>query len=199
MGDVVASADDKSSVAVPPPVAVPEVATTPPSSVLARDRTDVLDSAVERVKKRLSRDIVIPASPIMRNNTYEGNLNDLAAAATAAGEIKLKRGDTPDSHAAIYTESHLVAAVAACISLWVGLGWDPAHWLVILTCLVTLVMCALGMSTVQQVCAELYAQPRAGGWAAVPLTDKVIDLTTLNKFANSCQVRKHVLNPRKKV
>ena len=60
-------------------------------------------------------------------------------------------------------------------------------WLLLVTGLATTALILLGIDNVKEVLKELYERPSSG--LRIPLTDTSLDLSTMNKFANSAQVR----------
>jgi hypothetical protein len=67
-----------------------------------------------------------------------------------------------------------------------GVGIVP-HWVVILGCLVVLAVLLIGAGNVVQIFNEWRSHPPLG--LRVPLTDTELSMRTINKFANSAQVR----------
>ena len=60
-------------------------------------------------------------------------------------------------------------------------------WLLLVTGLVTTVLILIGIDDAKEVWKELLERPSSG--LRIPLTDTSLDLSTMNKFANSAQVR----------
>lgn len=82
--------------------------------------------------------------------------------------------------------------VLAVLGLIFGLlcGLCPGSWVILLAFLMGTAVCVLGLDNAKQMRDDVLA------WhlqARVPLTDAVLDMTTANKFANSCQVREKSL------
>ena len=86
------------------------------------------------------------------------------------------------------TADAALAAWALFLSVLIAGGSPLPNWLLIILCLMSTAVCLLGTRTVEQIWASL-SSPRGGGTFLVPLTDAPLDMTTCNKFANSCQVR----------
>ena len=89
--------------------------------------------------------------------------------------------------------------VALVIGVYAGAGFEcSGSWVVLLACLWTTAACALGVDNARQMCRDLVSATPPSGHASgapwtsairIPVTDRTLDLTVANKFANSCQVR----------
>jgi hypothetical protein len=119
---------------------------------------------------------VMDAGSVGRGRSkHHGNAVVSKSALSDALDAKLKNG----------AFAILVVAVAAAV----GTGsWNPPEYVIIVAALVSTAILVLGVNVVAQMLGDAF---RASSLTRkiVPLTDASIDLTTANKFANSCQVR----------
>ena len=89
------------------------------------------------------------------------------------------------------TYAALVGLVVA-LSLSTVLGWVPSHWSAIVACLGTTLALLLGLDNLQPLLRAYSARPDAS-WMRIPLTDATYGQATLNKLANTAQVREKSL------
>jgi hypothetical protein len=162
-----------------------------------QDAMSAFDAPAERSKPAMSRVSTyagvlseldeIKESPLY--NEHQRKKASPAPARPAANETAAK--PTPPQPTSAFSMSStevILGSLVLSIAVAMPLGWPPAHWLIILGCLMTTAMLLLGVETCKTAYAEMRASPRAS-WLSVPLTDDILSIEVLNKFANSCQVR----------
>lgn len=81
-----------------------------------------------------------------------------------------------------------LAACVLCTSMLIASGSPLPNWLLIVLCLVSTAVGLLGTSALKQI-GECLSSQRCSRPFVVPLTDTPLDMSTMNKFASSCQVR----------
>ena len=137
------------------------------------------------------------ADALSRNNTSIA-LNELAAkpehprkspkkeprkspAATATPQ-------TPTPTQKLFAAQQALTGLVVALSVSTVLGWVASHWSVIVACLVATAALLLGLDNLQPL-LHAYSARRDASWMRVPLTDAIYGQATLNKLANTAQVR----------
>jgi len=128
-------------------------------------------------------------SRVERNSSYADTLNDLDK--VQEKEDTAEKEVAKPNAAPVLTPFEGFLAVLAASQAFLLLVDAPANnWSAILAVLVTTAVVLLGVDTVMRIGTELLTGPSTGKpWHRVPLTDAVLEIGTINKFANSCQVR----------
>jgi hypothetical protein len=91
------------------------------------------------------------------------------------------------------------AALAVALTITILTSMRQPTWPSILGVLVSVAMISVGVDNVHGIAKDLLlwlapTGPRALSWLHIPLTDAELSVGTINKFANSCQVREKSLN-----
>jgi len=129
------------------------------------------------------------ADALSRNNTKLA-LDELASKpehpekSPAATAVPLT---PPPPQQKLFVQQALSGLVVA-LSLSTVLGYMPSHWSVIVACLWTTAALLLGLDNLRPLVLAYQAR-RDASWKRVPLTDAVYGQETLNKLANTAQVR----------
>jgi len=90
------------------------------------------------------------------------------------------------------------AALAVALTITILTSMRQPTWPSILGVLVSVAMISVGVDNVHGIAKDLLlwlapTGPRALSWLHIPLTDAELSVGTINKFANSCQVREKSL------
>jgi hypothetical protein len=94
--------------------------------------------------------------------------------------------------------SACIAALAFALIITILTSMRQPTWPSILGVLVSVAMISVGVDNVHGIAKDLLlwlapTGPRALSWLHIPLTDAELSVGTINKFANSCQVREKSL------
>jgi len=86
----------------------------------------------------------------------------------------------------------VLGVLVAAIATGMILGWVPGSFTLIIACLLSAAVYLMGTATSDQILRNMtssFPQSALGALQKVPLTDAPWNMDTVNKFANSCQVR----------
>ena len=139
-----------------------------------------------------SYEAVMSSEDVMsRNATMPSGLDEIAN-----GPQSQRRSASPTLSKAGIAEAVdikmlLLAGSAVCLALAAAIGNGSAPgWMIILACLSFTATSLLGVGVVKQMVGDVVSGFATRSFLSnVPLTDAPLDVATVNKFANSCQVR----------
>lgn len=146
-------------------------------------------------RRRLSGEPLPPTAPEQPPKltpTTEEILNDRAS--PDAVVLAAKKAAKPMT----LLLSACFAALAVALTITILTSMRQPTWPSILGVLVSVAMISVGVDNVHGIAKDLLlwlapTGPRALSWLHIPLTDAELSVGTINKFANSCQVREKSL------
>jgi hypothetical protein len=160
-----------------------------------------MPNRLEQRRKRVSGDL-----PIKESHMYAYGIPIVQPTAPTSEIMNAVRGETPSStvpqpkqHAGrrpsrlLISEYMLGALILPLYSMVIALS-DAPNAFALVSMLTTTAVFLLGIGNVDRILRSLlFRRGRPADdtapWLRVPLTDSLVNLSTLNKFANSCQVR----------